>query len=62
LKKQELDRTKEELRALAGSLITAQEEERRRIAREVHDDFQQSLARVEIHMARLRQNGCATQK
>jgi PAS domain S-box-containing protein len=52
----ELDRTKEELRALAASLLTAQEEERRRIARELHDDFQQRLALLEISISRLRQN------
>src|SRR5438270_11161288 len=55
-KTHELDRTKEELRALAASLLTAQEEERRRIARELHDDFQQRLALIEISMSRLRQN------
>ena len=53
-KEQELDRTKEELRALAASLLSAQEEERRRIARELHDDFQQRLALLEISMTRLR--------
>jgi two-component system CheB/CheR fusion protein len=55
-KTHELDRTKDELRALAASLLTAQEEERRRIARELHDDFQQRLALLEINMSRLRQN------
>jgi PAS domain S-box-containing protein len=55
-KGQELDRTKEELRALAGSLLTAQEEERRRLARELHDEFQQRLAVIEIGLSRLRQN------
>ncbi len=55
-KTHELDRTKEELRALAASLLTAQEEERRRIARELHDDFQQRLALMEINISRLRQN------
>ena len=55
-KGQELDRTKEELRALAASLITAQEEERRRLARELHDDFQQRLALLEIGLSALRQN------
>jgi two-component system CheB/CheR fusion protein len=55
-KEQELDRTKEELRALAASLLTAQEEERRRLARELHDDFQQRLALLEVSLSRLRQD------
>ncbi len=50
-----LDRTKEELRALAGSLLGAQEEERRRIARDLHDDLSQRLAVLEMGLARLRQ-------
>lgn len=50
-----LDRTKEELRALAGSLLRAQEEERRRIARELHDDLLQQLAMLEVRVAQLRQ-------
>jgi len=53
---QELDRTKDELRALAASLLSAQEEERRRLARELHDDFQQRLALLEIGLSGLRQN------
>ena len=49
---QELDRSKEELRALANSVITAREEEARRIARELHDDFSQRLAFLKIAMER----------
>jgi signal transduction histidine kinase len=51
-----LERTtvsKEELEALAGRLITAQEEERSRIARELHDDLTQRLAAVAIEAGRL---------
>jgi len=44
----ELGRTQDELRALAGSLFTTQEEERRRVARELHDDICQKLAVLEI--------------
>ncbi len=49
-----LDRTKEELRALAGSLLGAQEDERRRIARELHDDLSQRIAVVAMRLAALR--------
>ncbi|MFZ9888572.1 MAG: HAMP domain-containing protein, partial [Myxococcota bacterium] len=37
-----------ELEVLAGRLITAQESERKRIARELHDDFSQRLAALAI--------------
>ena len=51
-----LDRTRQELRALTTSLLTAQEEERRRIARELHDDIGQRLAALEMGLARLREH------
>lgn len=38
----------EQLRELAGRLVTAQEDERHRIARELHDDLQQRLAFLAI--------------
>jgi signal transduction histidine kinase len=38
------------LRELSGQLITAQEDERRRIARELHDDLQQRLALLAIEL------------
>jgi PAS domain S-box-containing protein len=43
----------ESLEALSGRLITAQEEERGRIARELHDDFSQRLALLGIGLSRL---------
>lgn len=52
---EDLDRTKEELRALAAGLLRAQEDERRRIARELHDDLLQRLAMIEVHVAEMRQ-------
>ena len=43
-----------EVRRLAGQLITSQEEERRRLARELHDHFGQSLAALALEMASVR--------
>jgi signal transduction histidine kinase len=44
-----------ELQELSGSLIGAQEGERRRIARELHDDFSQTLALLNVEMELVRQ-------
>jgi PAS domain S-box-containing protein len=41
------------LRDLGGRLIAAQEEERRRIARELHDDVSQRLALLSVELERL---------
>ncbi|HEY2470304.1 MAG TPA: CheR family methyltransferase [Terracidiphilus sp.] len=43
-----LNRTQGELRGLAAHLFTAQEEERQRVARELHDDISQRLSLLEI--------------
>ena len=43
-----LNRTQEELRGLTAHLFTAQEEERKRVARELHDDISQRLSLLEI--------------
>lgn len=51
-----LGRTQTELHALAGKLFTSQEEERRRVARELHDDITQRLARLQIEIETLQQN------
>jgi signal transduction histidine kinase len=48
--------SKEELEKLAGRLITAQEEERSRIARELHDDLTQRMAAVAIEAGNLAQS------
>ena len=48
------------LTSLTGQLISAQEDERRRIAREVHDDYQQRLAIVANEVDKLRQDVEAT--
>lgn len=43
-----LGRSQEELRALTANLFASQEEERRRIARELHDDIGQRLGAIEM--------------
>jgi signal transduction histidine kinase len=48
-----LRRARERLRQLAARLLHAQEEERRRIAREMHDDWTQRLAVLGIDLAKL---------
>jgi PAS domain S-box-containing protein len=45
--------SEEALHALTGRLISAQEEERARIARELHDDFSQRLALLGIGLGQL---------
>jgi PAS domain S-box-containing protein len=46
----------EALTSLSGRLIDAQEEERRRIAREIHDDYTQRLAIMAIDLENLAQD------
>ncbi len=52
---QELLRNSEEIRELAGRLITAQEEERSRISRELHDDIVQKVASLAIRISLIKQ-------
>ena len=54
-----LGRSREELRALAASLFTAHEEERRRVSRELHDDLAQKVALLEMNTERLHQQAGA---
>jgi signal transduction histidine kinase len=53
---EKLRRSEEELHSLAGRLITVQENERKRIARDLHEDFSQRLALhcVELDLQRHR--------
>lgn len=43
------------LKELGGRLIAAQEEERRRVARELHDDFNQRLAVLSVELEQVKQ-------
>jgi signal transduction histidine kinase len=50
-------RAEEGLRQVTGRLLTLQDEERRRIARELHDSLGQDLAAMNLNLARLREPG-----
>ena len=47
--------TREELRALTASLLNTQEEERRRVSRELHDDLSQKVAKLQFDVESLEQ-------
>ena len=48
-----LEMSNRDIQQLAGMLLTAQEDERRRLARELHDDLTQRLARLAIDVGRI---------
>jgi signal transduction histidine kinase len=48
--------TQESLRRMSGDLINAQEQERSRIGRELHDDVNQKLAMLSLGLQQLREN------
>src|SRR5215469_2244158 len=52
----DLEEARRQLEDLAGRLINAQEDERRRIGRELHDHISQRLAVLAIFADRLRAN------
>jgi PAS domain S-box-containing protein len=52
---QELERATVQLRELSGKLLRTQDEERRRIARELHDGVGQLLAAMNMNLANLKQ-------
>jgi signal transduction histidine kinase len=49
----ELQQSRADLRALAGQLLTAQEADRRRISRDLHDDINQRLATLSMELRRI---------
>jgi len=55
----ELRRSRDHLREMAGKVLQAQEEERRRISRELHDDIVQKVAALAIGMSRLKRQAIA---
>jgi signal transduction histidine kinase len=61
-REESLGQTRENLGKLAAKLLHAQEEERRRIAREMHDDWTQRLAILGINMTRLEKHIGAPEK
>jgi PAS domain S-box-containing protein len=58
-----LRKSEEQLRALAGSLLHAQEDERRRVARELHDGITQQLAFFSMELGKLASEmGCGMEE
>jgi PAS domain S-box-containing protein len=55
----ERKRIEESLRDLSSKILRAQEEERQRISRELHDEVGQSLTAISVTLATLRNNGAA---
>jgi PAS domain S-box-containing protein len=55
----ETRRVEEALRNLSRKILRAQEEERRRISRELHDEVGQSLTAISVTLASLRNNGAS---
>ena len=55
-----LRQQRENLQTLAGRLMTAQDDERRRIARNLHDDLSQQLAHLAIDIGKLATNASAS--
>jgi signal transduction histidine kinase len=56
------DRLQEQLRRLSRLILSAQEEERKRISRELHDVIAQTLAGINIRLAALKKNTAVNTK
>ena len=54
--REQADQTREDLRMLAGKLLTVQDEERRRISRDLHDDVNQRLGAIGLKLDSLCQH------
>lgn len=54
-----LRRRSDRIRELAGKLITLQEEERKRVARELHDDLSQQVAGIAIGLSNIKRKASA---
>lgn len=59
-RERQLQQNREELRALAGQLLTAQEEDRRRISRDLHDHINQRLAMLTMDLRQI-EKGLSTE-
>lgn len=57
-----LDKANRRLQALSTRVLTVQEEERRNISRELHDDFGQSLTALKISLHRLARDAADPQR
>lgn len=55
-KKETENRYRDDVRTLAGKLLTVQDEERRRISRDLHDDVNQRLGAIGLHLDTLSRN------
>lgn len=47
---EKIDRAQQDLRTLAGKLLTVQDEERRRVSRDLHDDVNQRLGAIGLQL------------